>query len=57
MTKYNVHSNNGSGEVRVRLIENGIIVTHTHIGSAVDVYFETVEQLNEWLITFYRKAK
>ncbi len=57
MAKYIVHSDNGNGEITIRPIENGFIITYKYLTGTKEEYVGDVAELNEWLFDFYKKEK
>ena len=55
MAKYTVHSENGCGEIKIKPIENGFVVSYSHLLNTKEVFVHDLEELNEWLMDFYRK--
>jgi hypothetical protein len=57
MARYRVHSNNGDGEIKIRPIDNGFIISIKCILSTKEVFVRDVDGLNEWLQDFYKLDK
>ena len=57
MARYRVHSNYGDGEIKIRPIDNGFIVTLKYLIGTKEVFVRDVEELNEWLQDFYKLDK
>jgi hypothetical protein len=57
MARYRVHSNYGDGEIKIRPIDNGFIITLRYLIGTKEVFVRDVEELNEWLQDFYKLDK
>ena len=51
---YIPHSDNGDGEISIRPIDNGFIISYKYLLSTREAYVENMDKLKEWLMKFYR---
>ena len=54
---YQVHSHNSNGEITIRPIQDGLIVTYSKLLDKVEKHFDNLDELQEWLALFYREGK